>query len=954
MSDEKGPVTYQVAGVESGGTLAHTIHQQTVNNNAIEATLRDYYRQLARECQLHTLAEVETDTNGRGDDVYAKDIYVQPDVLFVDAGGADARGKPARDVIEADSPLRCMPLQDCLTSPDPALRCLVLTAPSGFGKSTAINARLQTLVEERTAFLMLRLPSLRVSSQQANVKSRDRVERALAIDIAAKLNGAEGHALKLARSLIDKLDAAPGVILFDALDEVPQGERDDVVACVRSFLREREREQPALQVLVTSRPYAYTGQFEDDKFKRIELVEFAPAQQDELVVKWFAQRGKSPATGEALINQLQVARSGASTDQAGLAQLMTEPMLLTYACMLAEGGTTANSDAPLPPTRYELFDGVVSLMLEKWDPRRKHGAVDAFRPLFDLKENDRSTLRWCLETLAVEQIGSDDAKLNGARAARNAEFKPSDPDRRSAVITRERLIYVLDMAMPPTMAVRALAVADWLAQRSGFLQVVGENYFSGPSYALHKQLLYFLAVGGLLSKAKTPHSFVDAMLALFRCQPEWYRQMLALALARLRSEPLPLTHAINEVLAAPVDGGVLAYPSPISAINQNTPDFVTLHFVIAWANAFGEAGPSCMNDLALAAALQKLRERCLELVTAPAEGKPPIELRAEAADALGVIGDPRFDPNRWHLPAKRVLPHADEPIPGFVRIAAGEFMMGDKREKDNPQRKVLIEHPFYIARYATTVAQFRHFVDDGGYDAKQWWDDDGLQWLNGQYDKRVPDDEHLGWLQGRRLAERRAPVLWARRLQALSRPVVGVSWFEARAYARWLDNSLRAALKEVSLADHVVLLPTEPQRERAARWAASEKGATTAVGRGAPTRRASLLIANPDGNRDRVASVGLNEATELGLFDMVGNAWEWMDNAYRLAKDDRFGRAPRNQSWQHSPTSRDVSGALSLRGGSWMFEPEHASFSYRRSSPPVGWHEDVGFRVLLSLAKNET
>ena len=255
---------------------------------------KDYYRRLARECQLTTLTEVETSALVT-DDVHAEEIYVQPDVRIIDDGTARMAG----EAIDRDSEPRRVPLLACLTSTDPEMQRLVLTAPSGFGKSTAVNVRLQALVALRVPLLMLRLPALRKSaSPRPDAPARDRVELALAKDIAAKTDPST-NATKLATVLIDQLDVSPGVILFDALDEVPQGERDEVVACVRSFLQERKRKQTGHRVLITSRPYAYTGQFAIDNFRRIELAELTPAQQDELIRKWFVQDAKSPETGDA-------------------------------------------------------------------------------------------------------------------------------------------------------------------------------------------------------------------------------------------------------------------------------------------------------------------------------------------------------------------------------------------------------------------------------------------------------------------------------------------------------------------------------------------------------------------------------------------------------------------------------------------------------------------------------
>ena len=158
MSDEKQNVTYHIANVGPGGIVAHTIGNLNAQNAGIDDTLKDYYLRLARECQLTTLTVIESDALAT-DEVCAVEIYVQPDVRIID----DGKARKAAEAIERDGEPRRVPLLDCLTSADPAMQRLVLTAPSGFGKSTAVNVYLQKLVEQQVPLLMLRLPALRKS-----------------------------------------------------------------------------------------------------------------------------------------------------------------------------------------------------------------------------------------------------------------------------------------------------------------------------------------------------------------------------------------------------------------------------------------------------------------------------------------------------------------------------------------------------------------------------------------------------------------------------------------------------------------------------------------------------------------------------------------------------------------------------------------------------------------------
>ena len=103
--------------------------------------------------------------------------------------------------------------------------------------------------------------------------------------------------------------------------------------------------------------------------------------------------------------------------------------------------------------------------------------------------------------------------------------------------------------------------------------------------------------------------------------------------------------------------------------------------------------------------------------------------------------------------------------------------------------------------------------------------------------------------------------------------------------------------------------------------------------------------ANVDGSDiGSVSGVGVFPPNPIGLYDMAGNAWEWMDNVYQSDSPETFARVGADDK---------PSGDLSLRGGSWINRPVHASCSYRFRVRPGSLGAVVGFRVVLSLAENE-
>lgn len=341
-------------------------------------------------------------------------------------------------------------------------------------------------------------------------------------------------------------------------------------------------------------------------------------------------------------------------------------------------------------------------------------------------------------------------------------------------------------------------------------------------------------------------------------------------------------------------------------------------------------------------------------VTLPTQRNQPQKASVAAAlyaDVSALLKqDDRFDPSLHFLLKDRFGGHTaeQEPIPGFVLIPSGPFKMGHQAEErvngkgnkwnNNPPRVVSIESPFYIARTLTTVDQFAEFLDDKKY----------LDRVHGAAKstaKARDKDEARDW---------RIPAQWAKQLAFGNRPVVYVSWFQARAYARWLDHKLRkqhgSALAK--LTGYALRLPNEAQWERAAR--ATGLGAadvhTDHWPYGANERTLKDFANFRESGIGRVSGVGVFPPTAIGLSDIVGNAWQWMDNAYSDSVYYRFPAVSVDEELRWAKVSKQAS--VSLRGGSWIFLSEHASCSYRYYAGAEDGLSGVGFRVVLSLASS--
>jgi formylglycine-generating enzyme required for sulfatase activity len=249
---------------------------------------------------------------------------------------------------------------------------------------------------------------------------------------------------------------------------------------------------------------------------------------------------------------------------------------------------------------------------------------------------------------------------------------------------------------------------------------------------------------------------------------------------------------------------------------------------------------------------------------------------------------------------------------------------------------------FWIGKYPVTNAQYQRFLEAPDFAEKGYWSafpkysepenyteigdwgEEGWKWLQArQQDK---DDSPDG--------KRVLPRYWNDPRLGISRrgvPVVGITWYEANAYCKWLQVHW-AELEEAQLNPFPALrearLPLEHEWEQAAggikpegRYAWDEPGKATSE-KQEIIRRANVDVSGID----RTTPVGmyLLGASRNGIFDLSGNVWEWQAN--------------------YSSESRKY---LALRGGSWLNHLSSARVSERYHYAPDDSWLDSGFRVVV-------
>ena len=304
------------------------------------------------------------------------------------------------------------------------------------------------------------------------------------------------------------------------------------------------------------------------------------------------------------------------------------------------------------------------------------------------------------------------------------------------------------------------------------------------------------------------------------------------------------------------------------------------------------------------------------------------EERARAQAAANVKETPRAAPR----PGSVFQDCAD--CPRMVVIPAGEFTMGSPAQEsgrgvdEGPQRQVAVAL-YALGRSEVTVAEFRRFADESGYQTEAERDA-RAQGCSGF----IYADPSAASPGAQAVTSWRSPGL----AQADSHPVLCVSWNDARAYAQWLSKKTGRRYR----------LPSEAEWEYAAR-----AGSVSARYWGDDPVQACRFANVADQSRFQTWGFGQrHECTDghyftapaggyspnrFGLHDMLGNAWEWTEDCWNAS----YAGAPADGSaWLAGDCAQRV-----LRGGSWSTVPRFARSAtrYRNNAD----HRDnlTGFRL---------
>ncbi len=379
---------------------------------------------------------------------------------------------------------------------------------------------------------------------------------------------------------------------------------------------------------------------------------------------------------------------------------------------------------------------------------------------------------------------------------------------------------------------------------------------------VHLTFQEFLCAYYLAQTVRETDKIVSFLIEEERVTQSWWRETILLTMGYIGLDSKPTARELIKKLAE-VDGG----------------DERQLAAAELAATAFVELGSQAK------AVRRLLHDRLVDLLTTRGRHVQPAT-RMLAGDALARLGDER--------------PGVCTLEPEMILIDSGlTFKMGEELYE------ITLEQPFALARYPVTNAQFRFFVEDGGYSNPNYWQlaIAAGRWKEGKY----IDHQIFGSRQREQPAHWHDPAL-----SQPNQPVVGITWYEAMAYVTWLREKTGKPYR----------LPTEAEWERAARFI---DGRIYPWGETEPPGPASALANTRELGLGRPTAVGIfpDGAAKEGFLDMAGNVWEWCS-----AIDLNGGHdAPRR-----------------LRGGSYLHGKKTIHCVSSIKDWPGRWDIDRGFR----------
>ncbi len=275
-----------------------------------------------------------------------------------------------------------------------------------------------------------------------------------------------------------------------------------------------------------------------------------------------------------------------------------------------------------------------------------------------------------------------------------------------------------------------------------------------------------------------------------------------------------------------------------------------------------------------------------------------------------------------------------ENCPELVVLPAGSFIMGSpdgeqgRSADESPQRVVIIARPFAAGKFEITVDQFAAFVNETKYDA-------GAKCL-------TLEDGKSSLKEGRSWRDPGYP-------QTGSHPVACISWNDAKAYIGWLSKKTGKDYRLLTEAEWEYAARATTVRGPGSRYSFGDDDSAMCRYGNVADRTARATIPGASGwtvfpcsdGYAYAAPVGLFAANAFGLYDLLGNVWEWTQDCYNSS----YSGAPFDgTAWMAGDCEHRV-----IRGGMWGSNPASVRSARRFKDQAMTRSQDIGFRVARSI-----
>jgi iron(II)-dependent oxidoreductase len=278
-----------------------------------------------------------------------------------------------------------------------------------------------------------------------------------------------------------------------------------------------------------------------------------------------------------------------------------------------------------------------------------------------------------------------------------------------------------------------------------------------------------------------------------------------------------------------------------------------------------------------------------------------------------------------HLSQLQVVRAIRELDAAMALVPAGRVLLGQLAEQSNStcgaadvdpklaRRNMVNVEPAYLDRFCVTNEQYLQFIEGGGYEQLEYWQEEALPALLDFVDQTgAPGPRY--WHDG----------LFAPGEARL--PVVGISWYEASAYARWVGKRL----------------PTDAEWTKAGAWPVESSPGRIAQrrypwGESFDVRRAHMY---GSGKAGPVAVDEYPGGTSVGgIHQLIGNVWEWTSTPLVELGD---------------PSLHVSESVISIRGGAYdTYFENQATCHFQSGEHPLSRRPNIGCRLALAMSDLE-